>query len=122
MRHLSHFDLLANLRNGRSVEQLLSGRWEGDVEVIRFLGIDRDRDGRWTVRLYEVADVGTPDYLDLYSFPDVSEDPEDLPSATFSSIEPALEYACSALGADLQRFVNQGVAESEYIDAYHPQW
>lgn len=120
MRHLSHFDLLAKLRTCRSVEQLLPGRREGDVEVIRFLGIDRDRDGRWTVRLYEVADVGTPDYLDLHSFPDVAEDPDDLPSATFSNIEPALEYACSALGADLPRFVNQGVAESEYIEAYHP--
>ncbi|MGO4267290.1 MULTISPECIES: hypothetical protein [unclassified Stenotrophomonas] len=122
MRHLDAFDVVANLRNGRSVEQLLPARRDADWRVIRFLVIDREREGGWVVTLHEVADVGTPQYLDIYSFPSVAPDPDEAQGASFASIEAALEYAQCVAGADMRRFVNSGMAESEYRDAYHPQW
>ncbi len=122
MRHLSNFDLLWSLRNGRSVQQLLDGRREGGVEVIRYMGIYSERDGRWTVYLCEVADVGDPDYRALDTFPDMSTDPDEPVEEVFDSMEAALEYACAVLGADPQRFVNEGMVETEYTDVYHPEW
>jgi len=122
MRRLQQFDVLANLRNGRSVEQLLSAGQDADGRIIRFLVIHRERERQWTVTLHEVADVGTAEYLDIYSFPSLAPDPDDAQSASFASIEAALEYARRALGADMRRFVNSGVTESEYRDTYHQQW
>lgn len=122
MRHLDPFDVLANLRNGRSVEQLLPAGQDADGRIIRLLVIHLEREGQWAVTLHEVADVGTAEYLDIYSFPSVAPDPDDAQSASFASIEAALEHARRALSADMRRFVNSGVTESEYRDAYHPQW
>ncbi len=122
MRHLDQFDVLANLHKCRIVEQLLSAGQDADGRIIRFLVIHREREGQWTVTLHEVADVGTAQYLDIYSFPSVARDPDDAQSASFASIEAALEYARRALGADMWRFVNSGMTESEYRDTYHQQW
>lgn len=51
MRYLSPFDVKANLAAGRDVEQLLAERHVTEQLVIRYLSIERNRQGGWIVRL-----------------------------------------------------------------------
>lgn len=119
MRHLIEFDVTANLRNGRTVEQLLAGRCEAGETVIRHLSIHRTRDGEWKVAVYEVFDAG-PDFMDLYEFSSVDPDMHASEETTFASVEGALAYCSEQLGARPDRYVNVGLVSEDYRDRYHP--
>lgn len=122
MRHLNDLDVRTNLAAGREVEQLLPERHERDQRVIRYISIERPGPDCWKVRLCEVFDNGTPDFIDLYEFE--AADP-DLPFGdewTFDSIERAMAFARDALGASHNRYVNRGVVQDEYRERYHPAW
>ncbi|MEG2806025.1 hypothetical protein [Stenotrophomonas sp.] len=119
MRHLIEFDVKANLRNGRTVEQLLPGRIEAGETIIRHLSIHRTREGEWMVEVYEVYDDG-PDFMDLYEFSSVDPDMPAGEEPTFASVEDALAYCSEQLGARPDRYVNLGLVSEEYRDRYHP--
>lgn len=122
MRHLSDFDVLSNLRNGRPVEQLLPGRRENDVLVIRFIIIEPHCTGECAVRLREVFDNGNRDFIDIYEFGSLDPDAPFGEVEHFQGPEAALEYALATLSADGGKFVNTGVVQDEYKDMYHPDW
>lgn len=122
MRHLSGFDVLSNLRNGRPVEQLLPRRLENDELVIRFIRIEPQRTGGGAVRLREVFDNGNRDFIDIYEFGSLDPDAPFGEVEQFQGPEAALEYALTTLSADGGRFVNSGAVQDEYKDMYHPDW
>lgn len=121
MRYLSAFDIESNLRQGRSVEQLLSGGNEDGVSVVRFVRIDREPDSAYSVTLFEVLGDGKESFLDIYEFSALDPDLPFGRSKSFHSIEDALKFSCEELSADIGRFVNSGVAQDEYRDRYHPE-
>lgn len=68
MRYLSEADVVRNLASSMAVEQLLGRSFEDGIQVIRFVRIDQDRSGSFSVSYFEVSDDGNPDFLDLYEF------------------------------------------------------
>jgi hypothetical protein len=102
---------------GRTVEQWLGARRrEDDFRVIKWLSIERDRDGSTVLRVREVLDDGGPDFQDVYEFTPYDAEAEFGTTQTFGTPEGALEYAISKLGADVNRFTGEGMVQVEYAD------
>jgi hypothetical protein len=116
-RYLTRDALDRALAAGRDVEQWLGPRKEGDLTLLRWLTIEHEADGTATLRVSDVFDEGDPDFLNVYEF--APYDPEDAQfgvTKTFLNAYDALAYAVDRLGADPQRFVNQGFVYLDYED------
>lgn len=96
------------------MEQFLGRSDEGSA-CIRHVEL-RPRESAIQVWVHDVEDIGSEDYLDLYDFPYLEPDGPDAPLATFADPRDALAYAHAALAADPGRWVNAGVAASDYLD------
>lgn len=114
MRHLLAIDIPTALKRGKSVEQFL-GRSPADASHLRHIEL-RPSDGQVELWVHDVEDIGSEDYLDLYAFPPLEPDGPDRPEATFPDAPAAIAYASASLAADPVRWVNPGVAQSEYLD------
>jgi hypothetical protein len=66
--------------------------------------------------VYDVEDIGSEEYLDLYDFPYLQPDGPYGPVAIFPEPQAAVAYASTLLAADPSRWVNLGIAQSEYLD------
>jgi len=117
MRHLLEIDVFSNLRNGRSIEQLLSKSIYGDFQTIKFIRIDKENSGAISVSLFEVYDDGNEDFLDIYEFQPFEPDEPDGLITMFQTPDEAVFYACSTLGANINKFVNAGMIQDEYKDS-----
>ena len=114
MRHLLSIDISMSFRRGNSVEQLL-GRSPADPGCIRHVEL-RPCNEEIEVWVHDVEDIGSEACLDLYDFPALEPDGPDGPAAVFQAPQAAIEYAAAFLAANAARWVNQGVAQSEYLD------
>jgi len=114
MRHIQTTDLPSIFRRRKSVEQFL-GRSPADPDCIRCIEL-RPVDGRVEVWVYDLEDVGSEGYSDLWSFPDLKPEGPKSPVATFDEPASAVAYASTSLAADTARWVNQSVSHSEYVD------
>lgn len=96
------------------MEQFLgrSGQGKGCIRHIEL----RPCKGAIQIWVHDVEDIGSEHALDLYDFPYLEPDGPEAPVATFADPQVALAYAHAALAADTGRWVNEGVAESEYLD------
>ena len=112
MRHISDSEIVSVLRRGRSVEQFLGYR-DGSATIC-WLEL-RPVGGSVEIWMLEVENVGSSNYLDIYSFPPVGCS-FDAPRAIVS-LEQAAAFCMNALGAKSGLWVNQGMAESEYADS-----
>jgi hypothetical protein len=112
--YLTRNGLERALEQGRTVEQWLGTRVEGGDGVLKWLSIERLRTGRTIVRLVEVLDEGNPHFLDVYEFTPYDADADLGVIHEFDSPDDALEYAVVHLGADSDRFVNEGGVQDEY--------
>ncbi|HDS1039071.1 TPA: hypothetical protein QDZ42_002087 [Stenotrophomonas maltophilia] len=121
-RYLSAFDTRSYPAAGRTIEQLLPGRYEAGQQVIRYLSIERDNASAWTVRLCEVFDNGAPDFLDLVEFEAVDPDLPFGQEWLFDTADSALHFAETQMGALVGRYMNVGMAQDAYRDLYHPEW
>ncbi len=114
MRHLTESNIESALHRGRYVEQLLSPTTLNDAAVLRWLEL-RTTDDRFTLTLYEVFDDGSENYLDVYSFEQVSPDDEPV-RHSFPTLDEALSFAESSYSAPRARYVNEAVIQDEYAD------
>jgi len=92
---------------GRRIEQWLSHSLEAKCRFIRWLLIEKEPSGEFTVVLREVFDKGR-ESLDFYGFP--SHEP-DLPLgeiASFDAFDEAMAFARRA-GAQPELFVASGI-------------
>lgn len=114
MRYLGERDVLATLKRDKSIEQFL-GPTPGYAGYLRHIELRPGPQG-FEVWVFDVEDVGSADYLDIYSFPYLEPYGPEAPLATFPEAMQAVEHASTQLSAALSRWVNQGVAQSEYED------
>jgi hypothetical protein len=114
VRYLAAIDIPAAFRRGKSVEQFLGRSGEGSA-CIRHVEL-RPCEGAIQIWVHDVEDIGSEDYLDVYDFPSREPDGPEAPVATVVDPQGALVYACASLAADPGRWVNEGVAQSEYLD------
>jgi hypothetical protein len=123
-RYLSTSDLPPTLRRGKPVEQFIGGS-PADPACIRHIEIcpAGEQVELW---VYDVEDVGSEEDSDLYDFPYLEPDGPTAPVATFADTQSAVDFASATLGASPARWVNSGVAESEYLDYIRagrpPEW
>lgn len=115
-RYLTPNGLERALVAGRTVEQWLGARREGELRVLKWLSIERERDGSTVLRIREVLDDGGPNFHDVYEFTAYDAEAEFGTIHTFATPEEALEYATSKLGADVNRFTGEGMVQVEYAD------
>lgn len=119
-RHIPPSAVEATVRRTGQVEQLLGlDVTEGGGRVVRWLSLSARR-GEFDLRLHEVEDVGSQDFLDVSSFPSVNPDDEYGEGVVLLSglddIAAVLAGAATA-GAATERWVNQGLIDDEYFDA-----
>ena len=116
-RYLTRNALDRALSAGRDVEHWLGARKEGGLPVLRWLNIEHQRDGSAILRVSDVFDDSGPEFLDLNEFSPY--DPEDAAfgvETPFSSSLEALAHAVAELGANPERFVNEGFVYLDYQD------
>jgi hypothetical protein len=110
MRHIPSTFLISTLRRGAVIEQFMGGRVDGSQRVIRWIRLSPN------VQEIEVWDQEVSDFggelWDSYALSD--EDQEAV--AVFSDPAEAIEFAQSVLGALPERWVNEGIGESEFLD------
>jgi len=114
MRYIQTTDIPSIFQRRKSVQQFL-GRSPADPDCIRYVEL-RPVAGRVEVWVYDAEDVGDEVYSDLESFPDFEPDGPQEPVATFDEPGSAVAYASTSVAADPARWVNEGVAGSEYAD------
>lgn len=116
MRHLATAFALGALRRGKQIEQFL-GPIDSDRDGLRWIALSPSATGI-TIYLGEVEDVGTDTFLDVTEFPPLNPDDETWGReiAVLSTPQDAMYLAERELGADPERWVNQGVVCDEYQD------
>ncbi|MFJ1895843.1 MULTISPECIES: hypothetical protein [unclassified Streptomyces] len=117
MRHLTPAFALGALHRGKEIEQFLGGIERDGRQGVRWIAISSSRSGT-TVYLSEVADAGTDTFHDVTEFPPLEPDEESWGReiAVLATLEEALQVAAQELGADPDRWVNQGIVCDEYRD------
>ena len=113
MRHLPSSEIESVVRRGKSVEQFLGKGHDG--RTLRWVELRPSKEVV-EVWVFEVEDVGSIDYLDLYSFPEVGASFEE-PLARLPFTE-AIEWCERNLSASPMRWVNQGVVQDEYAETF----
>jgi hypothetical protein len=104
-RYLSPSQISAAIQSGRSVEQFL--RSAADRDVLTWLELRAAKDEMVEVRAFKVENIGSAEWLDLYSFPRLDESDE-RPRITLP-MGQALAYCSSKFGADQSLWVNGSV-------------
>ena len=112
MRFLQGTFIEGSLERGASIEQFLGGGVLNDQRIIRWIEIRPTR-SQYEVWLFQVADLGSLDQLDLYEF---GTDDIEAPAFKGQSAREALAFAHAQLGATPERWVNKSVVQSEYED------
>ncbi len=106
------------------MEQFI-GRSPADSACIRYIEI-RPAKQQLEIWVFDIEDVGSEEDSDLHEFPCFEPDGPIEPVATFADPQSAVALAAKTLGASPERWVNSGVAESEYLDYIRagrpPQW
>ncbi len=109
---------MAALRSGRAVEAFLGGCSRAGAPGVRWLQI-RERPTAFDLHVYESADLGSGDFLDLYEFGPLDPSLEQDQASEFHSFLTFGE--CVRMmeerwpGAAL-KLVNEGIVQDEYAD------
>lgn len=116
MRYLQIDQLRTNLSLCKTVEQWLGVFHHEDYAVIKLISIEYEKDDTYVVNYFEIFDEGSEHFMDVYEFSAVDPDNADRISKTFRTYEEALEFSIEKYGCRIDKFVNQGVVQSEYRD------
>ena len=118
MRHLTEAFAIGALRRGQSIEQFLGATGGSERPGVRWAEIAPTASG-FRVVLHVTEDIGGEHFCDLVEFPPLDPGPEEsfgLEIAVVDDPAEAVTIAGVQIGADATRWVNQGVAGSEYQD------
>lgn len=113
-RYLKEEQLKANLSLGKAVEQWLTYIKEQDYVILKWLRIDKEKNGTYTVAYFESFDEGNSDFLDVYEFSLLDPDEPFGTISTFNSIEDALEFSKVTYNAADSKYVTAGMIQEEY--------
>lgn len=115
MRYLSPSEVSTRINLGKTVEQWLEPKFDEQeqVDILRWISIDKERHNKISLRLSSVYDEGDEDMLDIYGFSSV--DPEELyEEIEFDRLEDVLAYVIRELGGSRDTFLNEGMCQEEY--------
>lgn len=115
MRHMTEQQALTALRRRAPIEQMLSENL--DTASFSWLAARPSGQG-FTLRLRHTRDDGSANFLDVYEFKSVDEDDylgEGVLVGEYPD-EASLLQAAVEVGAQMDRWVNEGVIQDEYRD------
>jgi hypothetical protein len=113
MKFLTSDQAIDRLRMGRAIEQWLGHATFPTYRSIKWLRIDREVAGTFSLAIFEAFDDGNTSMLDIYSFEPV--DP-DLPNGSVFIFETPEEAIAAAIerGASPEKFVGSGLIQDLY--------
>ncbi|WP_316812580.1 hypothetical protein [Pedobacter heparinus] len=114
-RYLLPEQLKSNLRLGKSVEQWLGHQQEDGYVILKYIAIEKERNGEYSLLYMEHIDEGNESFLDIYDFSYVDPD-EPAVINLFDSVEEVLDFALNTYGASLDKYVSAGMIQEEYAD------
>lgn len=117
-RHLAEDELGPAIRALGQIEQWLGMSSCELGPLSRELAIERHRD-EYVVWLFENVELPDTEYEGQTTLVPRDYD-QPYTTTTFASLEEALDHAVKVHGANLNRFVNRGLARQEYLDARGP--
>lgn len=82
---------------------------------MKYITIEKERNGEYSVLYIEHIDEGNEDFLDIYDFSYVDPD-EPAVINSFDSVEESLDFALNTHGASLDKYVSAGMVQEEYAD------
>lgn len=117
-RYLTPSEAESALRRGKSVECFIGPFERNGEKGVRWLSI-RNSQGGVSALIYESADIGNEDFLDIYAFgpldPDLDfEDAAETIAAT--SFREAISIIEKSFPNVSSRIVNEGIVQDEYAD------
>jgi len=117
-RYLLREEAEASLRRHRSVECFLGDCAREGRPGIRHLSLILEN-GAIVMRLYETADLGRPDFLDISEFgpldPDLADGDAD-EVEKFVTFDDCLQTMRQRWPGSDRRLVNEGIVQDEYAD------
>ncbi|WP_328330839.1 hypothetical protein OHA70_09845 [Kribbella sp. NBC_00382] len=118
MRYLAKQLAIGALRRGQPIQQFLGPATGFELAGIRYLEIRPA--ARYELYLYFAEDIGTDQFFDVGEFPslEVRDEEDGFGRLIARADEPelALETARRLAGAAMDRWVNAGLVEAEYVD------
>lgn len=114
MIYLQNEQLRTNLSLGRTVEQWLGFKQEDDYTVLRWISLEKENTGEFSVAYIESFDEGSEDFIDVYEFSILDPDEPLGIINTFSTIDEAISFSLGEYGANIDNFINAGMIQEEY--------
>lgn len=112
--YLDDRQLTSYLSLSKSVEQWLGVLSQDDYTIVRWVRIDREKNGNYNVSYFEVFDEGNVEFLDVYEFSAVDPDEPYGKIDTFSNYDEALSFSFDVYNCKNDKFVNAGLIQQEY--------
>lgn len=116
MRYLDQQQINTNGSLGKPLEQWLGIREEDDYTVLKWIIIEKEKDGSYSVVYKESLDEGDEDFTDIYEFSALDPDEAFGVINSFTTFQEALYFSIKEYGAKMDRFVNSGVIQDEYLE------
>jgi hypothetical protein len=117
-RYLDVSEVRFALQRGKAVECFLGACSRNELPGIRWLLL-RSQSNGVEVSLFETADLGSEEFLDLYEFGPLDPSLE-LDKATeemqFTDLDACLSTLSERFPGSASRLVNEGVVQDEYAD------
>ena len=112
--YLENSQLITYLRLGKRIEQWLGTTKDKEDIIIKWLTIEPEKDGTYTVTYLEVFDEGNEDFLDIYEFSTPDPDLAFGKTDSLASYEEAMEFSRQRYGCRDDKFVTAGQIQEEY--------
>ncbi len=116
VKYLTKNQVQTQLAAGKAVEQWLGHANEDRYRLIKWLRIDKERTGQYSVTYFEVIDEGSYSYLDIYGFSALNPDLPYGNISTFDNKEDALDCAQNNYSALFDKFVGSGMIQEVYAE------
>lgn len=114
MIYLKNEQLRTNLSLGKIVEQWLGYKQEDDYIILRWISLEKENSGEFSVAYIESFDEGSEDFIDVYEFSTLDPDEPLGIINTFSTLDEAINFSLGEYGAEIDNFINAGMIQEEY--------
>lgn len=114
MVYLQNEQLRTNLSLGKTVEQWLGYKQEESYIILRWISIEKEN-SEYSVVYIESFDEGNEDFIDVYEFSTLDPDEPLGLINTFSTLDEAIDFSLNEYGAEIDKFVNRGMVQQEYL-------
>jgi len=114
--YLTKEQVYSYLKMGRSLEQWLCHQKKEDYTVIKWLAVEQEKDGSYSVIFMESFDEGNKDFVDVYEFSLLNPDEPEGVIDSFDSVEEALTFITENYGGSEDKFVPARMIQERYRD------